>query len=337
MDYWLHRISYHSEVSYDLLKRGYLTIGWKDLSKPEVLEEIKKNSAAFRKLTDSKGLKNSRSRWNLWYFAQMKAGDIVVVPMYNKKFGIYRVLEGIDSIYNLAPLEFLNSNGDRIKLTSDKFINESKSSDIDLGFYLVVEEINITEREYAKSKLISRMKMRQTNGNINDIKDEVEHAMYVKGPKDIKGEIIEALTGTFVKETLFSQYTPAQIEVLVQQYFIKIGASDSNIPAKNDPDKLEGSDADVIATFNDLNIAFYVQVKHHEGETGIDAVKQITSYLEEYNNSEESLVNIPWVLTTAKFSEEAKGYAEENNIRLIEGDEFVRMLLNAGFSNIDII
>ena len=335
MNYWLHRISHYSEVSYDLLDKGYLTIGWKSIAKTDVIKVINQGENAYREFAKNHDMS---SIWNLWYFAKMKKGDIIVVPMYNKEFGIYEVLEEIKPIYDLAPLDFKNSSGDIIKLTSDNFINESKNTEIDLGFYLEVKEINKTKREFADRKLISRMKMRQTNGNISDLKNEIEKAKYAKDPKNIKGEIIKALSGTFIENTLFSEYTPEQIEVLVKQYFIKMGASDATIPAKNDPDKVEGSDVDVIATFNELNTAFYVQVKHHKGETEPWAVKQVSSYMEKYYyNLEDNVVNIPWVLTTGKFSEETKIEAAKNNVVLVDGEDFVKMLLNAGLSNIDVI
>lgn len=335
MNYWLHRISHYSEVSYDLLAKGYLTIGWKSIAKTDVIEVINQGENAYREFAKNHDMS---SIWNLWYFAKMKKGDIIVVPMYNKEFGIYEVLEEIKPIYDLAPLDFKNSSGDIIKLTSDNFINESKNTEIDLGFYIEVKEINKTKREFADRKLISRMKMRQTNGNISDLKTEIEKAKYAKDPKNIKGEIIKALSGTFIENTLFSEYTPEQIEVLVKQYFIKMGASDATIPAKNDPDKVEGSDVDVIATFNELNTTFYVQVKHHKGETEPWAVQQVSSYMEKYYyNLEDNVVNIPWVLTTGKFSEETKIEAAKNNVVLVDGEDFVKMLLNAGLSNIDVI
>lgn len=335
MNYWIHRISHHSEVSYDLLDKGYLTIGWIDIAKTDVIEVIKKGENAYREFAKNHDMS---AIWNLWYFVKMKKGDIIVVPMYNKEFGIYEVLEEVKPIYDLAPLEFENSSGDRIKLTHDNFTNESKNTGIDLGFYLKVKEINKTKREFADTKLISRMKMRQTNGNISDLKAEVEKAKFTKDPKDIKGEIIQSLSGTFIENTLLYKYTPTQMENLVKQYFLRIGASDAIVTAKNDPAKVEGSDVDVIATFNELNTVFYVQVKQHKDETGPEGVKQVSSYMEKYYyDSEDNIVNIPWLLTTGRFSQEAIREAEKNNVVLVDGEDFVKMLLNVGLSNIDVI
>ena len=180
------------------------------------------------------------------------------------------------------------------------------------------------------------MKMRQATGNINDLSDEVEQAKKAKKPKNIRGEILNAMSEIFIKSNFFNKYTPEQIEILVKLYFEKMGATNIEIPPKNDSLKKEESDVDVIASFEDLNILFYVQVKHHEGETDTQAISKLTNYKEYNFNKEDQTTSIAWVITTAKFSDKAKEEARKNNIRLIEGNEFAKMLLNAGISNLDI-
>ena len=39
MNYWLHRISHHAEVSYPLIKKRILSVGWSDFSNEEYLDE----------------------------------------------------------------------------------------------------------------------------------------------------------------------------------------------------------------------------------------------------------------------------------------------------------
>ena len=39
-NYWLHRISHEREVSYDLLEKGYLTIGWSNFIGTDILKAI---------------------------------------------------------------------------------------------------------------------------------------------------------------------------------------------------------------------------------------------------------------------------------------------------------
>ena len=46
---------------------------------------------------------------------------------------------------------------------------------------------------------------------------------------------------------------------------------------------------------------------------------------------------IPWVISTCEdFSDEAKNKAKDSKIRLINGKEFARMILEQGLQNIDL-
>jgi hypothetical protein len=42
MNYWLHRISHHAEVSYPLLDKNILSIGFSDFSNQEFIDDILK-------------------------------------------------------------------------------------------------------------------------------------------------------------------------------------------------------------------------------------------------------------------------------------------------------
>lgn len=65
--YWLHRISHHGEVSYDLLKKGYLTVGWsRFLDQPDKLIETikdKESGTDFRDYTEKRGI-TTKGRWS---------------------------------------------------------------------------------------------------------------------------------------------------------------------------------------------------------------------------------------------------------------------------------
>lgn len=51
---------------------------------------------------------------------------------------------------------------------------------------------------------------------------------------------------------------------------------------------------------------------------------------------EDDVVYVFWVISTANnYSDEAIGKAQENNIRLIDGPAFARMLLNVGIEDIN--
>jgi len=92
MSYWLHRISYHAEVSHPLLEQGYLSIGWSYFSTPDFIERTRVGDTEYFNSTiqtergeDALG----RSRWSLWkYLFEMHKGALVIVPGW-KEFSIY--------------------------------------------------------------------------------------------------------------------------------------------------------------------------------------------------------------------------------------------------------
>lgn len=349
--YWLHRISHEGEVSYDLLKKGYLTIGWsRFLDHPDKLIETikdKDNDLEFRKYTEDRGIKTT-SRWSLWNFGKMKVGDTVLVPMYGGKFGVYRILEEMQPISNMRINKFTANNKEEFEIKDSYLVNNTINEPVDLGFFIKVESILKYEdpkpRNFAESKLISRMRNRQTNSDISDLANEVESAIVAKKPHDVYDVFIEEIKNKFIKDNIFGEYTPDQIEMLVDQYFKKMGADDVKILAKNEPGKPKGSDADVEATFTDLKTTYYVQVKKHTGETGMEGLNQIKDYIDNIksNPDDEDEVDIAWLLTTGFFADEVKQRVKEYrdngeaNIRLVDGREFVEMIFNAGIDLLDL-
>lgn len=349
--YWLHRISYYGEVSYDLLKKGYLTIGWSMfLDKPEELIKTirgQENGIEFRKYTEKKEV-TSTSRWALWNFGKMNKGDIVLVPMYGGEFGVYKVINEIQPISNIKLNNFIASNEEEYEILDSYLVKTSNKEVIDLGFFVEVESIlkykDPKPRDYAESSLISRMKIRQTNADISDLADEVNNAIVAKEPHDVYSIFMEEVKNKFINDKIFNEYTPDQIELLVEQYFLSVGADNVKINAKNESGKPEGSDVDVTAQFTDLKTTYYVQVKKHEGETDMHGLEQIKGYIDNVNKNldDENEVNIAWFLTTAVFAEDVKQKVKEYrangeaNIRLIDGRNFIEMIFNAGIDLLDL-
>lgn len=343
--YWLHRISYYSELSYDLLKKGYLTIGWSlFLDKPdEIIDTIKgkENDTDFRSYTESRDIK-STSRWSLWNFGKMKKSDIVLVPMYDSKFGVYRIKEEIQPISKMKFNNFIASNKEEYEISGSYLIKSSTKEIVDLGFFIEVESIlehtDSKPRNHAEAELRNRMKIRQTNADITDLAKQVDNAIHAEKPHDAYSIFIKEMQNKFIEDKIFLKYTADQVELIVAQYFKSIGADEVKVLAKNDSKKAEGSDADVEAKFTDLRTNYYVQVKNHEYETGIHGLEQIKSYMDNIKNihDDKNEVNIGWFLTTAVFAEEVEQKANEYNIRLIDGKKFVEMIFNAGIDVLDL-
>lgn len=345
--YWLHRISASYDVSYSLLMKGYITLGWSLFADTDILKAARETTTKrFEIICEDKGCSKTRARWSMWYFAQFSEGDIIVVPTARGKFSICRIIEQAKSISSFQHEigNFTSDLGKQVSWDNGRLSCESQI--VDVGFAAKVEFLQkeIYRSEYADAALTARMKMRQTNGEITnrDLCISVDNAAALEKPirfYDAARECAKALLKPIKK------LRPDQFEKLVQAYMKRIGADDVYIPAKNEHGKSGDADADVVAVFNALKLAVLIQVKHHEGITDKYALKQIYEYVNQlkdpnselnYDYDEEYQI-LPWVLSSAaEYDEDAKSYAKENSIRLINGIEFAEMLLDVGIVNLNI-
>lgn len=355
MNYYLHRISHESDVSYTLFKKGingeiYLSLGWLEFSNTNILDaaRLKDGNVEFEKIYDSIENKKYKSRWNMWYLAQFKKGDLVIVPLYDGRFSVCEVLEEAKSIKSISDNSF-KSYWNKYDIYWDKS-NECYTCNgrtVDLGFVVKVKKLydDISRNDYANSILTSRLKMRQTNGNIDDIKESVDvtiEALKKDRPINFHDNSIDKLAPSLY-ERIEKDLNPDKFELLVKSYMEKLGAN-VIIPPKNQPGKEDYADADVVAYFDNINVAILIQAKHHKDETNSWAVEQISKYKEQLENPDSKLDDgmsgytyIPWVVSTCRdYTEEAKINALNNNIRLINGMDFAKMLLEQGLYNIDL-
>ncbi len=333
-NYFLHRISHEWEVSYPLLDLGYLSIGWSQYCKSDLLSRIKTDGE--NGFNEFMGEKNNtdRNRWNLWYFSQFKEGDYVVVPLFEKKFGIYEVIDSPQSVLEIGNMDITLYDGGKATLGNEG-ITDSLGRIYDIGFVVKVKSINVIPRTYADADLVSRMKIRQTNARIDDLSKSVEEAALAKEPINIHEKIHQSVSES-MKETIRKYIKPDDLEYAVKWYFEKKGADSVWIPSKNEPGKENGADADVIAEFYDLGVVFYVQAKNYKGETGDWAVKQISEYNPPKQEEFDGNTYIPWVVSMSeKYSKEAIDLAKQTKVRLINGDEFIKMILDLGLDGIE--
>lgn len=332
--YWLHRISHEWTVAYSLLEEGYLSIGWKSMAQPELLQAVHE-SGYHGFLNWMKHCNEySRSRWNLWNFFSFSPGDYVVVPMFNKEFSIVKIEEPAILAASLAGKEFLSQTGERIKIDKEGICNQQTGDYYDIGFLIKIEPIRLhIPRNFADAQLVSRMKLRQANANISDLANAVETVLKVEKAISTHEVLVEVISAS-IKE-MFTHITPDHFERIVRWYMQKKGASRVWIPAKNESGKYNGADADVIAEFDDLGVIFYIQVKKHDGITSDWAVHQIYEYANQKQDEANDYTYIPWVVTTANFDEKTVQDAKTKGVRLIDGNAFARMLSECDISDID--
>ena len=190
---------------------------------------------------------------------------------------------------------------------------------------------------YADNALIARLKVRQTNVEINDIRESLDEALGrwdKKTPINMASLVMEGCTDT-VLELITEKLDPARLEKLIKWYFKRIGASSVDPPAKNESGK-EG-DADIVATFEPIKTIIYVQAKHHVGTTDAWAVEQIDSYVKnkEELSGETGYTRIPWVISTAlDFSTDCKDKAKRHQVRLVNGKDLATRMLEAGMAGL---
>lgn len=348
-DYWLHRITGGDNalpLAWQLLfgeeKSGFglISIGWSGFSYDKYASAIQERgeTALNQIFIDAKwGL--PRNRWNLWRFLhEMKPGDIVVVPT----GGEMHICEIADDVVfsneSIAPALLVDWDGKKVERHDDGYLYNSEGRLIDLGFYRRVRlvETHIPRRQYADNELASRLKLRQTNANISDLREDVDKALEryrEKKPINLKAQLINEISPT-VLDNIKHLLNDAKLETLVEQYLISVGADKDKIriPSKNESPTEEG-DADIVACFDRLKVVVMAQVKAHRGYTDEWAVEQVRAYRQNHNY--DGYTTLLWVISTCDdFSEAAKREADEAGVRLINGLEFAQMLLESGLGEI---
>lgn len=319
-NHWLHRITYAKETAEKKFAEGYLTVGW-GACRDDPIDDLKEGGKAFKKLMKEHGY-TGPSRWGLWRFLQFAVGDTVVVPRGNKEFAICEIAEPPRAA--------------------------TEVSDGRIGFVAKIKEgWKTCPRSFATPALQARMKMRQTNGDLNDLAQDIDRAIGTASPvySEIHGILTEISAEN--RKTFERSVTPDNLEKIVRWYMKKIGAEDAYIPAKNEHGKEDMADADVVATFSKLHIIVYIQVKNHVGETGVKAVKQIAEYVRQkkkpctqedepgtQEDGQDDFLSLAWVISTGEFTEDAQMQARKEGVRLIDGEEFFEMLLDCGIGSI---
>ena len=349
MNYWLHRISYEMNISYPLMEKGYLSIGFSDFCCNDFLEQLVKDDENSWNYFEEQFLKNwgnkPRSRYSLWRFIkEMKKGDWVLVPEWGGTFSIYELTDDNVTLASDESIELpeKDCNGNKIERHENKMIrtsNQEEDNYYDIGFLRKCKPVEcyIPRQEYADMALNSRMKLFSTNANISDLKESIETAVEAfrdKKPINLKEILVEKTVDIWSK-TIREKLKSEKYEKLVKWYFTQIGASEVYIPPKHYVGKQ--GDVDVVATFEKLKTIVYVQAKFYEGETSDWAVQQIVDFS---NSKEIGLDNNYsyqfWVISSSEcFSENCRKLATENHVRLINGEEFVRMLLDVGIESLN--
>ena len=357
MRHWLHRISWEADTSRPLLERGFLTVGFSDFAYPEFLnKDWDESDQTIKKAWGYL----PRTRYNLWRFLhEMEKDDLVLVPGW-RTYSVYVIKGDAEPIGNIDVSGLRTWNDITVKkqpygyddnVEWSTLYKGERENHIDLGFFRRVELYriggedgpeakDISRYDYADSALTARMKMQQTNADISDLQNNITRLLeaYRRGvPPNLHARIIEEMQ----KKTLnliHDELDPDKFESLINWYFKRVGASRVDMPSKNESDK-EG-DADIIAVFEPIKVLVYVQAKFHRPNTRTDewAVEQIRAYVDHRKDAQEhdGYARASWVVSTCDdFTDTCKDEARDAGVTLINGQEFARMLIDAGLDGLD--
>lgn len=333
MRYWLHRITGGENalpLSEELFKKGYISIGWKVFSNAKDLDTIKSGKI---ETLFSNWKKRPRNRHNLNRFVNgMESGDIVIVP-FPYSFAVCEIADN-EVLTNDSISQLLGEK--ESKKDDGNLYNADTDAIVDLGFYrkIKIKEKRIPRAGYADQALISRLKIRQTNADISDLKNSIEEAILRFQEKKtiyLKASIVEKTWKT-VLQNIRKLQNDMKFEQLVEWYLKSIGGTRIYTPAKNESSTKDG-DADRVAFFEKIGVVIMVQAKKHTDKTSSRAVDQIKMFKE--NHVFEGYKTILWVISTCdSFSEEALKLAEKNEVRLINGEEFAKMIVDVGLDGL---
>lgn len=340
MNYWLHRISHHAEISYPLLGQGKLSIGFSDYATPEK-DGLLPTKQDFEKGFVGTWIEKDRRRHTLNRFLfDIKIGDWIVVPSWGT-FSIHEVVSDSPKYISDATIDGVLDLGENKLCLKNSRLHTESGKLVDLGFFIDVKQIasGISRSKFADAKLTSKMKCQHTNLNINDIEISIKDALdsYTKDkPVNLYAEILDK-SASFVFDNINKYLNPAKFETLIKWYFTRIGATDVVIPPKNERGKV--GDVDIVATFDGIKTIICVQAKFHTGVTASDwAINQILDYRNSKDLMDDGYTRLGWVISSAEsYSELCYTYAKENKIQLLDGKEFSRMIVEAGITSLDMI
>lgn len=299
-----------------LIKENKIGYGWKQINFSahknikSVIEEIIEKNGSIGRMTNQ--VKN--------YF-EIKSEDIVVVPL-GRKIAIAKVVG--------------------TKHYDPSFNEGHGANQVEVEFFRKDGKVIFIPRSKLKENLESRLKLRTTIGDLTKFSQEIDHIIQninefggfdIKNSfqeksdqyeKEFKAELLNALW----KGNTRLKAGGRGLEELVKELLEIEGYSSIDILDKKNGEGIADIDIQATSEKNPFLKDILVQVKHHRGETSKHAINQLIAY------EKETAANAyKWVITTGRVSDESKSYADENQINIMEGEQFVDWI----YSNLNML
>lgn len=297
-----------------LIKENKIGYGWKQINfanhvnADSLIKEIIQKNGSIGRMTNQ--VKN--------YF-NLKQDDIVIVPL-GKRIAIATVV------------------GE--KFFDPLFTGGHGANQISVEFFKKDNKVILIPRAALKQNLESRLKLRTTIGDLSRFSDEIEHLIQnlnnyghfeVNNSFQVKADFYEQEFKKELLEAICKGHTRLKaggrgLEELVKELLEIEGYSQVDILDKKNGEGIADVDIQATSENNPFLKDIIIQIKHHNGETSKHAINQLITY-----ETEATSNAYKWVITTGHISDESKLYAEENQINIMEGEQFVDWI----YTNLD--
>lgn len=298
----------------EALESDQIIIDW---ANAEGLLDERLDWAAFRELVRSTYYRDDQTlhragaaAGHMWRFIrEMETGDLVVVP-YGSEFYIAEVA------------------GDATYL-------QDKQSE-DSAYRRPVKWLNSRQpipRTYAKSALISRMKIQGTSASATDLLNEIREFLHIASSgatPSFHSDLQSSLIAQALNELRKGRVDSFGFEGLIKNLLQSLGAKEARVVPRS-----QDKGADVVATFlvaETFPLVVAVQAKHWQPDPPVDrhVIYQLVRGMEAEN------ADLGMVITTGTFSDDAVRAASEclesvgKKIELVDGEQFAKMIVEHG-------
>lgn len=328
INYWLHRINWEWQLSYPLLKIGYMSIGFGDFGTKELLDKLNDD---FEGTIEAEWGGYGVNRFCLKNFIQkMKAGDYVIIPKWNE-FDIYQI-EG-NTVITAEEILSEIVDGQTHKGVFDKYGNEvTLNKDgylvagdrvIDLGFFWKVKPVmhGLIRKDY--DGICSSLRYRRTNLQL------IDKAVIAEIKKLIPQESAKLETDSFDESEL--DLIAADIEKVsvvkqVVKYLNSIKAEVVISVDGEDSEFCKNNNIDVYAEFKEIDSSIYVIIQKEDSNVKDWIKEQVAEFRKLHSNGEDS--TLLWLISNRGYFQESVKKNAGIGLKLSATKEIEELYLN---------
>lgn len=246
-------------------------------------------------------------------FKNIAAGDYIIIPYYS---GIALAVAESEEMYSAKAVEIDLANQHRVayKYKNDEILSVPRSNLSEgLQRRLRVPGRSVTDLSDFADEIDKLFANPESYFYPNEVKrqeDKLEREFKQKLLQNIQAGKTNLKTGGIGMEQLIKELFECEgYEAKVLSKSATPGDSDADISAYRDD------------SFMSVNI--YAQVKHHSGYSGKKGIDQIIGAVALKEPGCQG-----YFITSASVSDDDRKYAQDNNIRVIDGDELVDIIFD---------